>query len=223
MQPVLAIDCSGPLASVALGLRDHSLLQTQNEGVRQARDLLAMIQTLLDQSNLARDQLESVIWASGPGSFTGVRIATAIAQGLGYALGCALYPVSSLELLAKSLADQLQPGETLLVVEDAHMGECYWARFTRTAAGITRQTDDCLSVAADIPHEGVVYCAGSGMALLTPDSTQAMQTLSVPDALATWLLPTRKEDLASLAAVDPFQAEPAYLRNESAWKTLDRQ
>ncbi len=181
-----------------------------------------MIQQVLEESDLERHQITGLIWSAGPGSFTGVRIATSVAQGISYALNLPLYPCSSLELTAKSVRSQMQPGQQLLVAEDARMGEIYWASFEATREGIGRLSDDSLSTPKEVPISDTRLATGSAQALLDPDSEISTWLTSSP-AKANYLLPPLADDLNAAESLSALQAEPHYLRGESAWKRVEEQ
>ena len=85
-----------------------------------------MLDSVLNQSKLNKSELTHITYASGPGAFTGVRIAASTAQGLSIGLGLPLVPVSTLAVLAQQTAD-IHHVDKILATLDARMGEAYVA------------------------------------------------------------------------------------------------
>jgi tRNA threonylcarbamoyladenosine biosynthesis protein TsaB len=92
----------------------------------QTERLLATTDELLAAAGIDLKTLDGIAFGRGPGSFTGLRVSAAVAQGLGAASGVPLLPVSSLLCLAERAWHEA-PFERALVCVDAHMGEVYWA------------------------------------------------------------------------------------------------
>ena len=108
---LLAIDTATEQCSVAL-LQDSECIDRCIPTPRGHTDLvLPMIQELLDESGYSLKQLDAVAFGRGPGAFTGVRIAIGVAQGLAYALGLKLLPVSNLAAVAQQAAGRLKLAE----------------------------------------------------------------------------------------------------------------
>ena len=107
----------------------ESVLARESSGVRtHSQAILPMIQELLAQAGITLRQCDAIAFGAGPGSFTGVRTACGIAQGL--AFGAALPVLPLVTLAAMALACHRETGATeILTVLDARMGEVYWAQY----------------------------------------------------------------------------------------------
>ncbi len=101
---ILGMDSSGLVASVAI-VEDDALVAeyTTNHKKTHSQTLLPMLEELRDMVELDMDTIDAIAIASGPGSFTGLRIGSATAKGLGLALGKPLVEVPTLEGLAWNL------------------------------------------------------------------------------------------------------------------------
>lgn len=141
MPILLAIETSTSACSVALRYSDgsgHRDLWLHSEQPRtHSTALLAMIEQLLAEAALSPTQLSAVAISNGPGSFTGLRIGLAVAQGIAVGLELPLLPVNSLEVLALTAQQQLSlpPGQPLLAVTDARMGQYNTACFALPGSG----------------------------------------------------------------------------------------
>lgn len=127
--PVLALETSTPLGGVAV-LGAAGLLAARALEVRGAHGprLMQAVAAVLDDAGLALRDLSGIGVSVGPGSFTGLRVGVATAQGLGRGAGLPLFPVPTLEALAWGLpAGLCPPGAALAVAMTARKGELYGA------------------------------------------------------------------------------------------------
>jgi tRNA threonylcarbamoyladenosine biosynthesis protein TsaB len=132
---VLALDGSTYAGTVCVA-RGREILSHRRVAMRDARSerLMPAVADALAEAGLAVGQVDRVVCGAGPGSFTSLRIAAAIAKGLATATGRPLYPVSSLALMAGAGEPPLGPGEYVLVL-DALRGEAYTATCVVDAYG----------------------------------------------------------------------------------------
>lgn len=180
--------------------------------------LLPMVHELCAQAGTTLAALEGLAVGIGPGAFTGVRIACAVAQGLAFALDLPLAPVSTLAALARG--GWRLTGETeWLVAADARRAEVYWAAGTVADAG--RRVDwriaESLAPPAHVqtPSNFRWACAGSGWqvhgALLPVPTGGASPALLLPEAQD--VLALGEALLARGAGVPPDSLAPTYLRS----------
>src|SRR3954468_2214967 len=128
-----AFDTSTEWCSVALW-RDGQIAGAERRaGNRHSELALPMFEDLLKKTNLTVAELDAVAFGAGPGSFTGLRIACGIAQGLAFPRGIPVLAVSTLEALAE------ESGATRVVAcIDARMREVYYAALQREDRGAGR-------------------------------------------------------------------------------------
>ncbi|HET7607604.1 MAG TPA: tRNA (adenosine(37)-N6)-threonylcarbamoyltransferase complex dimerization subunit type 1 TsaB [Gammaproteobacteria bacterium] len=220
---MLAFETSSAVGSVALETAAGVVVRDLGIPREQTERLLAVTDELLNDARIELGSLDGIAFGRGPGSFTGLRVSVAVAQGLGAASGVPLLPVSSLLCLAER-AWQEAGCERALVCVDAHMGEVYWAHAARRGDEVEILGDERLSAPADVaPFEEAPWCAvGNGFAAhaatLAPIARAAAAVLPelVPSAAA--LLPRAKRDLIAGRATPPSAALPVYLREQTAWR-----
>ena len=129
---LLALDTSAAGCSAALWLGSaelglvHERFEIAPRG--HTRLLMPMVRSLLQEHGLEPADLDAVAFACGPGSFTGLRIATGVVQGLAWGLNIPAIPVSSLAAVALDAFAQANAahGRRVAVAFDARMGEVYW-------------------------------------------------------------------------------------------------
>lgn len=126
---LLALDTSTEACSAALMLDEEIRMRFEITERSHAELILPMIDSLLAEAGVALASLDGLAFGRGPGGFTGLRIAAGVAQGLAFGAGLAVAAVSSLAAVAEQV--EAGEGESILVCNDARMGELYWAVFER--------------------------------------------------------------------------------------------
>ncbi len=135
---ILALETSGPFCSVAL-LRGEALFSQHQEAPRRHGELLLpMMDQILAQGEVGLTDLDAIAFGRGPGSFTGVRIAAAVAQGVAFGAGVPVVAVSSLAALAHA-GWRLHRRSIILTAMDARIGELYWGVFQVAGERLVRE------------------------------------------------------------------------------------
>jgi tRNA threonylcarbamoyladenosine biosynthesis protein TsaB len=128
---ILALETSTDACSVALRLADGVIFSEFEIVPRQHTYYLPrMMDAVLHLGGIKKASIDAIAYANGPGAFTGVRIATASAQGLAIGLGIPLLPVSTLAVVAQQASDEFGI-ERMQVALDARMGEAYTALYAK--------------------------------------------------------------------------------------------
>lgn len=127
--PVLAFDTSAAQCAAALLFADRVILREEAMEKGQAERLMPLLKEVLAEGGIGWRDLKAIAVGTGPGNFTGVRIAVAAARGLALGLGIPAVGVTRLEALAHGLP------RPVTVIEDARRGEVYVQLFTEAGAG----------------------------------------------------------------------------------------
>ena len=249
---LLAIDCSTDRMSLALADGD---LRWQHEGAGGAQASAALIPAimgLLDEAQLTLKELDAIAFGRGPGAFTGLRTACAVAQGLALGAKLRLLPIDSLLTLAHascssspSLRESMQrsnpslreaerrsnpPSDRVLSVLDARMGQVYVAAYWHSADGwrCLQAPSLCQPEALVLPEEW----QGQGFVLASNAHATYQEafasTLSQGGvAIDAWPQAVAMLDLAALAhargeSVSPAEALPLYVRDKVALTSAER-
>ena len=126
---ILAIDTATNACSAAL-LCNGTIHERFEVAPRQHTQLLLpMIESVLAAGGIGREQLDAIAFIAGPGSFTGIRITTSMAQGLSLGLNIPAIPMSSLLALACGAKDETSCEEIFPCI-DARRGQVYWAHYS---------------------------------------------------------------------------------------------
>ena len=186
--------------------------------------VLSAVDRVLAEAGIARFELDAIGFGRGPGSFTGLRIAAGVAQGLAFALDLPAVPVSTLTAIAQGALRE-NGSRRVLVVLDARLGEVY-AGAARADAGIMRPVRDerrCRpgELADELDADGGWVGCGPGWAVCADALRDGLDTRL--ERLETDRLP-RARDVAALAhraweeglTVPAEGALPVYLRSRVA-------
>ncbi len=227
---LLAFDTSTELISIAVTrLVDGQARVWQHTGTGGAQAssaLIPAIEVLMAEADLRYEELDAIAFGQGPGSFTGLRTACAVAQGLGFGAGVPLLPVDTLLAVAEEARQQYAPQQAalrVLALLDARMDELYAAHYAYEG-GVWQQREDYgLFKPEQLALQDSTALAGNVFA-------EYGERLPVPPALPRWqALPTAAAMLrlapALLAAGHAVPAElalPRYIRDKVAKTTLER-
>jgi tRNA threonylcarbamoyladenosine biosynthesis protein TsaB len=226
MPIILAIETSSELASCAL-LTGDTLIARESSGVRtHSQSVLPMVQELLAEAGVTLADCDAVAFGAGPGSFTGVRTACGVAQGLAFGAGLPVVPLVTLEAMAEACRARSGATEVLAVL-DARMGEVYWAQYRYDGAWQAVIEPALAAPGAVAPQAvaGLVAC-GNGLsaypeAFAGKDFAQGALVDVIPHARELALLAAPA--LAAGQAVPADRAQPLYLRNKVAYTSAERQ
>lgn len=223
MPTILAIETSTELASAAL-LHDGQVLAREARGVQNhSQNLLPMVQAVLAEAGIALGQCDAIGFGSGPGSFTGVRTACGVAQGLGFGSGLPLVPVVTLEAMAEACRLATGAGNVLALL-DARMEEVYWAQY-RYADGWQAVIAPRLGSAASVAAQGETVACGNALAAYEQAfAGQAFAHGGRADIMphAAQIAHLAERAYLAGAAVHAREASPLYLRDKVALTTSER-
>lgn len=218
---VLALESSTELASCALW-RDGQVDQHSCElGIASSSALLPAAGKLLAKAALTLHDIDAIAFGAGPGSFTGVRIACSLAQGLAFAANLPVLAVNTLAAVAEASGD-----DEVLAVLDARMREVYWGRFKRVGDAWL-DVDRVAVVAPDsvpIPGNGVSVCGNALIAY--PELAARMRGAYrlrpeiIPTAAAVATIGARL--FAAGAGIAAAAAVPLYVRDKVAQTVAER-
>ena len=224
MPTILAIETSSELASCAL-LRGDVVSSRDSSGVRtHSQSILPMVQSLLAEAGITLRDCDAIAYGSGPGSFTGVRTACGIAQGLAFGAGLPVVPVVTLDAMALACHQQHR-ADAILTVLDARMGEVYWAQYSY-ADGLRAVVAPTLSAPAEVRPQGEpVSACGNGLAAYAAAfEGSAFAAAAHHDIMphAVQIGQLARVAFAAGAFVAPAEAQPLYLRNKIAFTSAER-
>ncbi len=206
-EPVLALETSAGASACLLFPDGESLTTTMTTPRAHSRELLPMLQELLEKGDISWQQLGAFAVGVGPGSFTGLRVACATIAGINASLEKPVYSLCSLGILAR----QAGTDAALWAIEDARSNLVYAAKYQQ---GQVMEAASCMSWDMFLKLEPSAYIALS----------------DIPHQLNDWqALPVKMvREQALVAAVKAIQAddtsglwvEPVYLQVSQAEKNL---
>jgi len=222
---ILALETSTEYCSVALWQDGDIVSRCELVGQKHSEMLMGLLDALLKDAGVQLKQLDGVAFGKGPGSFTGVRIACGVTQGLALGAELNVVGVCTLEALA-----QASDHDKVIAALDARMSEIYLAVYERCDGGWRTVVEPCLCKVEDTPSlmgDGW-FGVGSGFAVQEAAlqaryarQLSGVDVQAVPQASAIVQLAAIEFEQGK--GVDAALALPFYLRNKVALKTSERE
>lgn len=218
---LLALDTSTQVLSIAVQRGEQRWTHTGAGGAQASATLIPALMQLLSQAQLKLHELDAIVFGAGPGSFTGLRTACAVAQGLGLGAGVPLLPVCTLLALAQQ-ARLLSGASRIVAALDARMDEVYCASYDFDNDSATTWADAPCAVCAP---EALALPAGWLLAGNAVSAYGARLPVGVHlncEPCASALLDLAPALLAAGRAMDAAHALPVYVRDNVAQTTAQR-
>jgi tRNA threonylcarbamoyladenosine biosynthesis protein TsaB len=222
---LLALETATDRCSVAVSAAGVVAARVDDRPRVHAGRVLGMVDECLTEVGLTVAGLDAIAFGRGPGSFTGVRIAAGVVQGLALGADRAVVPVSTLAAHAVAARRRHQAARVAVCV-DARMRECYWGLYrVGTGEQVRTVAADALAVPADLalPEGADWFGVGTGWrswpelaARLAPAA--GLDADLLPEAVD--LLGLAAEAVTAGTVVRAESALPVYLRDEVAWQGL---
>jgi tRNA threonylcarbamoyladenosine biosynthesis protein TsaB len=222
---LLAFDTSTLWLSVACGSEGRWATRSEQAGQGHSERLLPLVDEVLAERGWRLAELDAIAFGAGPGSFTGVRIACGVAQGLALGAGLPLVPVPTLAALAHT-AWQVHGRNEVLTCLDARMREVYVAAYRREGDGWRTVAEPAVLRPDEVrrPDTAAWFGAGDGFAaypaLAGTLGLAGHDASIVPDARAIAELALPR--LAAGDAVSAANALPLYVRHRVALTSAER-
>jgi tRNA threonylcarbamoyladenosine biosynthesis protein TsaB len=220
---ILALDTATDVCSVALAHDGNIVEAAEQVGNAHSQRVLPMIEALLRAQAVQLAALDAIAFGAGPGSFTGLRIACGVAQGLAYGADKPVIAIGNLRALAAAAHAQRPAARRMLCAIDARMHEAYWATYTIDDGLPVERAAPALATAAElarlIARERFDLIAGDALAAIA-DELPRVAALPQARASARWIAALALDEFAHGRTVAPAQAAPLYVRDRVAL-TLD--
>ncbi|GAC23874.1 probable M22 peptidase homolog HI_0388 [Paraglaciecola mesophila KMM 241] len=228
---LLIIDTATEACSVALNINGQPFNQFEICPQQHSQRILPMIDGLLKEAGATLNEIDYLGFGQGPGSFTGVRIATGILQGLALGTGLHVVGVSTLAAMAQQAVSEHQAQDVFCAI-DARMGEVYFAHYqaqnglaTLVGSEQVLPPENAAQILAQ-KSNSPSFAVGTGWAaydvlLATLDDERkpnVLQSVLYPDA--KFMLPLVESAATAGLAKEIEQVEPVYLRDKVTWKKL---
>lgn len=222
---LLVIDTATEACSVAVQVDGKIYNRFEICPQQHSQRILPMIDEVLHEANITLKELDYLGFGRGPGSFTGVRIATGILQGLSLGTGLKVVGISTLAAMAQEASDKFKVNHVFAAI-DARMAEVYFAEYA-FSEGIVRliAEESVLPPEVALPEtaENCVYLGvGTGWAayeaLDVDNKVNVISDVIYPNAL--YMLPLALAQIEAGLAVDVEDIQPVYLRDKVTWKKL---
>lgn len=241
---ILALETSTEHCSCALLIDDPAGVRLcergEHAGQAHSERILPMAAAVLAEAGIELGSCSAIAYGAGPGSFTGLRIACAVAQGLAYGADLPVLGVGNLMALCEEtreetragLANACPPGTRFLAAQDARMGEVYWSLCEwagdewREIVPPALTRPDRIAVAlmhADCGHDGIAFGCGNAFRLFAAPLVplvKEVRHIEVPGA--RWIAQLALRSLQNGQAQAARDAAPLYVRDRVALTTDER-
>lgn len=235
MNNLLAIESSSTVCSVALGCSvmldakmayDDILVKIEDGKRTHTQFMLPFVDELLQSKKQLVSDLTAIAFSAGPGSFTGIRLATSVAKSLAYAANIPIIPISSLAAIAQAFYRVRKSAVQCLVITDARMGEVYCAEYGFDQNGIIYNIKPDRMIKVDelqgFSHNSQ-FVVGDAWSLLEDIKWlhQLEQINLQADARDVLVLAQQK--LLTGDVEIALNSQAVYLRDKTSWKTTTEQ
>lgn len=223
MPIILALETSTETASAAL-LYGEQLIACESPGVQtHSQTVLPMVQRLLAEAGMTLSQCDAIAFGAGPGSFTGVRTACGIAQGLASGADLPVIPIVTLKAMAQACREATGALDVFALL-DARMNELYWARYCFTGEWRT-MVEPTLSAGSDMLQIGDAAVCGNGIPVYLANAGARLPADDTHPAImphAKYVAQLGHVEFLAKRTVAARDAQPIYLRNKVALTTMER-
>ena len=224
---ILALDTATEQCSVALLCADRLIERCEPVGQRHSERALPMIESVLAEGAVRLADVDLFAFGAGPGSFTGLRIACGVVQGLAYGCGRPVAGIGNLRALAASAFAERPHRRSVLIAIDARMHEAYCAAY-RNDDEVSELRAPALEVPAELPgiarESAVELVAGDDLVVGGAgwDTQPAIERMTAVRATAGAIARLARIDLALGRAVTAAEAMPVYVRDNVALTIEER-
>ena len=215
MDNILAIETSTDTCSVSIGNCQHVYSYHENIPKQHTEKLLSVINNLLEESNLSYKDLSALAVGIGPGSYTGVRLSCAVAQGIAFSQQLRGITLPSTELLSIQAHEETS-SNVIVAISELNMGKVYISQSIFSEGNMK-------STYSLIPQEAFKREAFPEESCFVGEGCSSFNiTNQLPDAhpRATYLLKFALKKLDQGDLIEPDEILPIYLNDESSWQKI---
>ncbi len=226
---LLALETATEACSVALWVDGEIFSQDEWTPQQHTKHLFPMLESLIQKAKIKKNEIDCVAYGHGPGSFTGVRIAASMAQGI--ALGCQIpvVGISTLQAIAHRVWRETGQNKILVAI-DARMQEVYWGCYKVTSSGKPNcVVEDRVSTpdTVTVPDGSDWVGAGNGWRVYANSLSERCEGIYQPSVVPDYpsaqdILLLAKDEYLCGHAVSPEFAMPVYLRDKVALTEKER-
>ncbi len=221
---ILALDTATEACSVALDTGEQRFSRFEVCPQQHSQKLLPMVDEVLHEAGTVLANVDLLAYGRGPGSFTGVRIATGMIQGLALGSGLSVAGISTLQAMAQQAIED-HGSKRVAAAIDARMSEVYFALFDNIDGIATLIGEEQVCAPRDaaelLQDRSEFTCVGTGWEAYTELSTfisDSPVSVRYPNASAMLTLAKKAKENGEIT--DVMGVSPVYLRDKVTWKKL---
>jgi len=212
---LLAIETSNDTSSISIGNYQEVVSYHENIPKQHTEKLLSLINNLLEESNISYEDLSALAVGIGPGSYTGVRLACAVAQGIAFSQQLKGITLPSIELLSIQAHEETS-SNPVVAISEPNMGKVYISKSIFSEGNMK-------SNYSLIPQEAFKREAFPEDSCFVGEGCSYFDiTNQLPGAhpRATYLLKFALKKLDQGDLIEPDEILPIYLNDESSWQKI---
>jgi len=212
---------------VALSIDDDMIYREASAPRSHTQLILPQVEEVLTEADSRLQDLDALAFGRGPGSFTGLRIAAGVVQGLALGAELPVAPISSLAALAQGVYRVDSSATSVCAAFDARIEEIYWGNFQLRNGSMCSVTDEAVDSPDDcyLP-DGMWTAVGSGWSaypqMKSRLSSQLIDVIPDQSPLARDMIPLARQVIADGQTVSADEAIPVYLRHKVAQTIEER-
>lgn len=226
MPTILALETAFNACSVCLVNNGSKELIHRHAPRKQTQMILPMIDELLQKTNKKLAEVDYIAFNRGPGSFSGIRINTAVTQALAYAHDIQCVPVSGLQAQAQMVFTHHPQLDAVTIINDAKMQELYVANYIKDdVTQYAKLLGDEALLPTEFNQQELIknpHIFGDGVHLLQNQDTHNVIDDTSIELTAEHIAMVAENIITAKESVHAMNAQPVYLRN-NAWKTVEQQ
>ena len=231
---IVVLDTATEACSVAVNYNDTIIGHFTVSPQQQSVNILPMLQAVLDEADMPKSAIQGIGFGHGPGSFTGVRIAMGMTQGLALGLDIPVVGVSTLAAMAQEAFTQSPQLETVYAAIDARMEEVYFAQYRVENGLVVLQgveqviapetaleqiSGDAETLRRQI-SDGKIALVGTGWAAYCAFADLSSNPININLPNARFMVPLVLDAFAQNKGQAVEDAQPQYVRDTVTWKKL---
>lgn len=204
---ILLIDCSSKKIEFGYSDNDNLLINQKLNEDNNADTLTYFIKEIFEKENIAFEGIDVVSLSNGPGSFTGLRIGSAIAKGICFATGAKLIELSSLDIIANKL--KTGGSITSLIFSNTRTLEFYYCKYEFNDSVLKKISDYKIDLLGDIINDNSEFVINEELNENLPGDLfskirNVSDTSNIPSQLELTMQKIREEDFSDYKTSEPF-------------------
>ena len=200
---ILLLDASSEITSFGLSKNGEIVFQNELNSENNADSLTYEVKNRFNSSGLSFEDIDYISLSNGPGSFTGLRISSAVAKGMCYSLDKKLIEINSLDILADSVITENSTQKIIpLISSNMRTGEFYFAEYVREHNDLNRTSEYRMETIGSVSKDAIIVSRKNLSESLDIRKVSKEQEMASQNRLS--LLKIENKQFADIMTSEPF-------------------